>query len=196
MSIFDGQFRERQSGLLGSLAAAWQGNTAPDGDAYPWIRAGRGSLYLQVGSGGETRTWQKVETEGQDDDWAALGGLHVISQRVAIADFTDGGSTVGTLVLAQGIPAGAVAVRTYLLNVTGFTGDTSATLQVGDGSTADRYSTGTPSIFTTAAAIDMGAVSGTAIHTVAKSVTLTVTSNSDFAAVTAGAMTVRILYYL
>ena len=96
--------------------------------------------------------------------------------------------------LDYGIPLGATVVRSFLLALTGFTGDTSCTLTVGDGTDPDRYNTGTPSIFTTAAGeTDLGAISGTAYHTAAKSVTLTATSGSDWGAVTAGQATVVIV---
>lgn len=117
-------------------------------------------------------------------------------QTVSFDQFTDGGSTAGTLDLNVSIPAGAVFARTLVTAVTGFTGDTSATLVVGDGSDVDRYNTGTPSVFTTAAAgVDMGAPSGTLFHSAAITPKLTVTSNSDFTAVEAGALTITLFWY-
>ena len=68
------------------------------------------------------------------------------------------------------------------------------TLTVGDGTTADRYNTSTINIFATAVALDGGAVSGTAVHAAAKSPVLTATSGSDWGAVTAGALTLKIFY--
>lgn len=124
-----------------------------------------------------------------------LGGLFgYVEQRVLLSDFTDGGAAVGTLVLDEGIPVGAYVLNTLLTDVTGFAGDTSCTLTVGDGTDADRYNTGTPSIFTTANMVDMGVPSGTKPHAAAKNVTLTATSGSDWGAVTAGAFTIRIVY--
>lgn len=126
------------------------------------------------------------------DDWAQ--GLHVLTQTVKFSEFTDGGGTSGTFALTETIPVGAKVIGTTLVNVTGFTGDTSAVITVGDGTDVDRYNTSTPSVFTTAAAIDGGAISGTAIHATAATVTLTVTSATDFTLVTAGQLTVRIYY--
>jgi len=83
-----------------------------------------------------------------------------------------------------------------ITDVTGFAGDTSATITIGDGTDADRYNTGTPSVFATATDIDAGAVSGTAYHAAAATPTLIVTSGSDFGAVTAGSVTITIFYYL
>lgn len=117
-------------------------------------------------------------------------------QTVTLAEFTDGGSTAGTLDLGVSIPAGAVYAQTLVSDLTGFAGDTSATLQVGDGTDVDRYSTGTPSVFTTAAAgIDAGVPSGTKFHSAAKTPKLTITTNADFTSVSAGAMTVTLFWY-
>lgn len=123
------------------------------------------------------------------------GRLEVIQETVALADFTDGGSTAGTVELSTDIPVGAVVTRTLITDVTGFAGDTSAVVTIGDGTDVDRYNTGTPSVFATAANVDAGAVSGTIYHSAAKTPKITVTSATDFGAVTAGEMTVTIFYY-
>ena len=81
-------------------------------------------------------------------------------------------------------------------SLTGFTGDTSATIQVGDGSDVDRYNTGTPDVFTTnASGVDMGSVSGADWHDSTATVTITITSAADFTNVSAGAATISIFYY-
>ncbi len=120
--------------------------------------------------------------------------LGYVEEYVQRSQFTDGGSTAGTYQLKSAIPIGAQVLVTLITQLTGFTGDTSATLIVGDGSDTDRYNTGTPSVFTTANQLAMGAVSGTAVHTAAVFPTLTVTSASDFTNVTAGALKIRIVY--
>lgn len=108
-------------------------------------------------------------------------------QSVAYTDFTDGGSTSGTLNLTTSIPAGAVFVQSLVTAIVGFTGDTSATVTIGDGTDVDRYNTGTPSLFTTAAAgVDLGVPSGTKWHTAAATPKITITSNADFTSVAAG----------
>ena len=125
-------------------------------------------------------------------------GMELVSysQTVTRADFTDGGSTVGTKDLSVSIPAGAVFARALVTDITGFIGDTSAVLTVGDGTDVDRYNTGTPSVFTTASAgADMGAPSGTLFHSGAKTPKLTVTSNADFTNVSAGQLTVTLFWY-
>jgi hypothetical protein len=139
--------------------------------------------------------YRKNKNDGRDDDWGSPG-FNVISQRITYSQFTDGGSTAGTKVLNEGIPEGAWVLRSKLRNLTGFSGNVSATIQIGDGTDADRYSTGTPDVFSSLDAADVGAPSGTQIHADAKSVTVTITSSSDWGLVTAGAVTVDILYWL
>lgn len=119
-----------------------------------------------------------------------------IEEYVTRAQFTDGGSTSGTYVLKTAIPVGAHVLGTTYTQITGFTGDTSAVMTVGDGSDVDRYNTGTPSVFTTASAVSAGAPSGTLGHAAAVYPTLTVTSGADFTNVTAGAVNVKIAYIL
>lgn len=170
------------------------GLTAPDGDADPWKSMAVGSFYMQQVSATIRRWYQKLNDNQRDDDWSM--GMHCLQQRIAFSQFTDGGAAAGTLALTEKIPQGAWVLRTLLQNVTGFTGNTSAVVTVGDGSDVDRYNTGTPSVFTTANAIDLGAPSGTQIHTAEATVTVTVTGGSDFTAINAGAATVRIYYML
>jgi hypothetical protein len=128
------------------------------------------------------------------------GQLVRVQQTCAVTAFTDGGSTSGTLVLANTIPAGAVYARTLFSNLVGFAGDVSATATLGDGSDVDRYNTGTPNFFTTAAqGVDAGVPSGTLFHNAAiATVTLTVTTNSDFTLCktnAAGSVLVTQFYY-
>jgi hypothetical protein len=124
------------------------------------------------------------------------GGFGCINQTISYADFVDGGGASGTFVLDEGIPDGAVVQRAILHSLTGFTGDVSAFVQIGDGTDVDRYSTGTPSVFTTnPSGCDLREPSGTAWHDDAKSVTVTITSNADFTSVSAGAATVAVCYW-
>ena len=125
--------------------------------------------------------------------------LRSYQEKILVSQFTDGGSTAGTYVLKTTIPAGAVYARTLSNALTGFAGDTTATVTIGDGTDVDRYNTGTPDWFTTAAAgIDLGVPSGTLFHADAKSVTVTVTTGSDFTLCKtngSGAVTVTLFWY-
>jgi hypothetical protein len=172
------------------------GITAPNGDAAPWKNLPIGTMFWVANDKNpENGKWyRKLKNDQRDDDWRV--GLCQISQRILFSQFTDGGAAIGTFALTEQIPAGAQYQRTVLRDVTGFTGNVSATIQVGDGTDVDRYSTGTPSVFTTAVAIDPGAPSGTAVHVAAVTVTITITASSDFTAVAAGAFTIDMYYYL
>jgi hypothetical protein len=192
------ELKSHQHPIYGDMPAdMWFGTNAIDGDAAPFSVAPVGQVYvLKDLTNNLMQAWVKRKHVPHDNDWGPLGGVYVISETVDYTDFTDGGSTAGTYVLKQTVPVDAVALRTRLSVQTGFTGDTSAALIVGDGTDTDRYNTGTPSVYTTDTAVDAGAVSGTAWHDAAKSVTLTVTSAADFTAVTAGRLTVTIYFYL
>ncbi len=179
---------------LGGLPENFAQKQAIDGTIQPWSKAPVGNLYLYKPN--ETYgpiLYIKRTANNRTDDWVILGE-HCIQQRVLFSQFTDGLGTSGTLAITETIPIGAFVTQVILQNVTGFTGDTTATIRVGDGTTVDRYMTGTPSVFTTANAIDLGVPSGTKIHTAAATITLTVTSGSDFTLVAAGAATLRLYY--
>jgi hypothetical protein len=113
----------------------------------------------------------------------------------ARAAFTDGGAAAGTLLTGLIIPVGAIVIRCAITAITGFAGDTSAVITIGDGTDVDRYNTGTPDIFTTiAAGIDAGIPSGLGYHAAQKEVKLTVTSAADFTNVSTGSVTIEIYY--
>lgn len=121
--------------------------------------------------------------------------LKVYQQTIGRAAFTDGGALVGSLNLGVSIPAGAVVVRTIVDQIVGFIGDTTATVNVGDAD-VDRFNTGNPSVFATAAqGVDMGVPSGTAWLTAAVTPIVRVTSTADFTNVSAGSMRVTIFWY-
>lgn len=127
---------------------------------------------------------------------AGTGSVVRYQQVCGFAAFTDGGGAAGTLALGVSIPAGVVYERTLFTTLTGFTGNTSATATLGDGSDVDRYNTGTPDFFTTAAAgVDAGVPSGVLFHSAAKTPTLTVTANSDWGLVVAGSVLVTMFWY-
>lgn len=173
----------------------WYGSERPDGDVGNWAKAPVGSTYIYAPSANLREEYRKILDDQRDGDWLIVNG--VFAQRIAITDsgWTDGGSASGTKVLDFTIPVGAQVTKTLYRDIVGFTGNTSATLVIGDGTDPDRYMTGTPSVFTTAAGVSTGAVSGTAYHASAIStVTATLAGNSDFGAITAGSVQVVIFY--
>lgn len=135
-------------------------------------------------------TWNRMALGGDG------GGIGCINQTFAYDDLTDGGGAVGTLVLDEGIPDGAVVQQAILHSLTGFTGDTNAAITVGDGTDVDRYNTGTPSVFTTnASGVALGVPSGTIWHDDAKNITVTITTNADYTSVSAGQATILVCYW-
>jgi len=155
-----------------------------------------GTEYWRPVATGHLQVWVKTKNDLLAGDWVLKYGL--ISQRVTVSQFTDGGGTSGTKTLANDIPIYAVYDFTTVTDVTGFAGDVSATLTIGDGTDVDRYNTGTPSVFATAAGIDIGVPSGTKYHSAAKTPTLTITTGSDFGLTVtdgAGALTVHMRYH-
>lgn len=153
-----------------------------------------------------------VARKGADADFAAvsvdslsvtaqsgvttMGPLVKLTETVAYDAFTDNTDATGTYALTVGtIPAGATFLYAAITAVTGFAGDTSAVITIGDGTDVDRYHTGTPNVFATAAAgVSVGAPSGTIYHDTAKTPTLVVTSATDFTSVSAGSVTVELFY--
>jgi len=129
-------------------------------------------------------------------------GLNKVSQWVNYADFTDGGSTAGTLNLTQKIPAGSFVIGSKVTVKTGFTGDTSCVLDVGNSSDDDAYSYTTHNIYTAANNLVEGADSktggahGTGMVPTASETTvkLTATSASDWGDVSGGDMLVEVFY--
>lgn len=116
---------------------------------------------------------------------------------VLATELVDGTAAVGTKVLAITIPKGAILLPMKIVVNAGFAGDTSATIKVGDGSDADRYMTGTPDVFTTAAdGVQAGLVSGALLLTSANTPTVTITSAADITAViTDGSGSVTLTFY-
>lgn len=115
---------------------------------------------------------------------------------ISYSDFTDGGAAVGTYTCGFTLPINFYIEKLQIVDVTGFAGDTSCTLTVGDGTDADRLNTGTPSIFATATIVEMGAPSGTRPITTEFKPVLTATSGSDWGAVTAGQLTIKVIGYM
>lgn len=133
-----------------------------------------------------TGTWAQTSCTGVP--------VEVLEETVLYSAFTDNhpGAT-GSYTMAGYLPKGAVVLGSKWLVNTGFTGDTTATMTVGDGSTADRYNTGTPSVYT-AGLVAPGVPSGTKLVTTPNRPVLTVTGAADFTSITAGSVTVSIYY--
>lgn len=142
----------------------------------------RGSLYIRSVAEGHIQLYLKTMDNNLASDYRLIQG--VISQRVSIADFTDGGAAAGTLNLDNDIPVGAIVDPISIMDVTGFAGDTHCYILVGESGDTDRYMTGaTVNVFATASAVNAGVPSGVVHHTAAKTPLVTLTSNIDITAV-------------
>ena len=115
---------------------------------------------------------------------------------ILYTDFTDNEDATGTYTCKITLPVGFFIERCWLTNVTGFAGDSTATITVGDGSDVDRLNTGTPSVFTAADAIDLGAPSGTQLVATAFKPVIIITEDSDWGDVAAGALTIKIMGFM
>lgn len=120
-----------------------------------------------------------------------------IYQSVAVADFTDGGSTAGTLDLTDKLPAGAIVLG-WTFDCTGaFAGDTTAVLTVGISGTGSKFSAdATQSVFTTGKK-GSSSTAATSFQATEISPRLTITGGADFSSIVSnagGAGKIRIRY--
>jgi hypothetical protein len=105
------------------------------------------------------------------------------------------------LVLTKQIPAGSFVFGSKVKVTEGFSGDTTAVMDIGDGSDADLFSQTTHNVLAVASNLVEGADvaaagAGRGIVAIATdtSITLTVTGASDFGLITAGKMYVEVFY--
>jgi len=182
------------SGNVSIYSGAAGAGAADAGDIFLAVNGTPAAATTALTISGATR---QVQIEHQELSYAGRASLGCVSKTFNHDDMTDdGGNSVGWIDFDDAIPDGAVVQRTILHTLTGFTNDTSAVITVGDGTTADRYNTGTPNVFVTnVSGVDMGAVSGTEWHDDAKTPRVTITTDSDFTSVNAGTCTVAIYYY-
>lgn len=124
------------------------------------------------------------------DPWGqGSGGVYVIAQTVAYADFTDGGGAEGTLNLDNAIPAGSVVVGVQV-EVDTITGGSSQTLDVGVDGDDDAFA----AALDVSSAATVGAASTVATSYVAADDTLMITlaDATDFGNISAFNADVRI----
>ena len=177
------------------FAGSRGGDVSRSGEAA--IRFANSKLYISLNGG----AYYEIATSGVSallaNSTLAAPKLVAYQETVLFSQLTDGGGAAGTLSLSTSIPAGVRYAFTLITAITGWTGGASAVMTLGDGTDVDRYNTGTPDLFTTAAAgVDAGAPSGTAWHTAAKTPVLTVTEAVDFGLIAAGSVTLTLFYYV
>jgi hypothetical protein len=128
-----------------------------------------------------------VEFDTESDEF-------VIAETVTQAEFTDNaGTATGYVDLATALPAGVSVSGWQAVVTTGFTGDTTAVMQVGVSGNVDRFTQVTSGSVLAAGTIgsDAPAVSGDPSYIeTATTVRVTVTGGADFTSISAGSMTV------
>lgn len=127
-------------------------------------------------------------------------GLRKVGQWVTYSQFTDGAGASGTLNLSKQIPAGSFVIGSKVKVTEGFSGDTTAVLDIGNASDADAYSLTTHDVLSAASNLleladaDGAGAPGFSVVTSDTTVKLTLTGASDFGLITAGKMFVEVLY--
>jgi len=111
---------------------------------------------------------------------AKVRDLQIYQETVLVSQFTDGGAAAGMYTCSFQLPVNFWLDRAILTDVTGFAGDTTAVVIIGDGSDHDRLNTGTPSVATTQTIVNLGVPSGVLPVTTAFAPRITVTGGSDF----------------
>lgn len=110
--------------------------------------------------------------------------------------FTDNGDTTGYADFATNLPAGAVPIGCKVTTAIGFTGDTTAVVQIGVAGDLDRFSSVTDQSVFAGGVVGFGvpvdACDGIGVEQTPR---ITVTGGADFGSIAAGAM-LATLYYI
>lgn len=127
---------------------------------------------------------------------AGTGVLQALSEAFVIGDFTDNTDATGYVDMATTIPAGSMILGWKAVTATGFTGDTTAVIQVGIAGDLDRFSADTSGSVLAAGTVGSLAIAADALKGLSAVVTprITVTGASDFGLIAAGATTVSVYY--
>lgn len=135
----------------------------------------------------------RVKLHGGD---AGQAVRKLVSQELAVGDFTDNANTTGFIDFTSQLPANCLVLG-WKAEVTGaFAGDTSAVIQVGTTDVDKFTADATQSAFTTGTR-GSAAAAATAYQATAVAPRVTITGNSDFTAIktqAGGVMTVTIYY--
>lgn len=186
-------FREYASDPIdgGQPEILW-GIEAPNGASGIWKEAAAGSIYVRRVAAGHVCEYMKAKSSNSSTDWVVTEGRILVTLTKSL--FTDGGAAAGTYATGLVIPAG-VTVEPFILNTTtAWNNNTSAELDVGDGTDADRFNSATaPSIFATGV-VSGGTPSGTNPVATAATLTVTITGSSDFTNVASGTTVLSLRY--
>jgi len=124
------------------------------------------------------------------------GGSYVsrITQTVAFGAFTDNTDATGYIDLTAKLPAGSLVLGWRAVVTTGFSGDTTAVVQVGKAGALSAYSTSTSGSVLAAGTVGSASVLATSFEGAETTVRVTVTGGADFTSITAGEMTITVFY--
>jgi hypothetical protein len=125
----------------------------------------------------------------EEDTGASIGRIY---QDIEYSDFTDGGSTAGTLTMTPTLPEGAFVIGTKVTVNTAFTG--TVTLKVGKSSGEDEFTDGTTVSIGTADVVGESAEDPLEYLAAATTVYLYAAHSSDWTSVVAGQMRVEIFF--
>lgn len=117
-----------------------------------------------------------------------------VSRTMAFSDFTDNTNATGYCDITTQIPAGALVLGWKAVTTTGFTGDTTAVIQVGIAGGVGNYSTTTNGSVAGAGTVGSASVLATSFCAAATTARVTVTGGADFTSISAGSMTVTVFY--
>lgn len=135
----------------------------------------------------------------EQDEASSSDGFPLIrkitSQTLDFDDFTDNDNTTGYIDITPQLPAGALPIGYKAVVGTGFTGDTTATIQVGVSGDIDRFSLNTDqSVLAPASVGSLAATDAADGMNAAQTIRVTVTGAADFSSITAGSMVVEVYY--
>ena len=122
------------------------------------------------------------------------GNKIVTSQTLEWGDFDDNGDTTGYRDFLTDIPAGSYVLGWQAVVATGFTGDTSAIMQLGVAGDLDAFTADTSQSIFAAGTVGSAALAATAYVGAATTPRVTITSATDFSTVNTGEMVVTITY--
>lgn len=121
---------------------------------------------------------------------------HAIEVEIDRSAMTDGGGTAGTYDLAEQLPKGAIPLGWTAEVLTAFSGNASAVIQVGTAADPDRFSADTAQSVFAAGLVGSAVIAADALKGVgaAQTIRVTITSGTDFTAVSAGKLKLRLFY--
>jgi hypothetical protein len=139
------------------------------------LRVGRVVEYLSANTA-------LVEFNTEDD-------VQVLSESIAFGDFTDNANATGYVDLATTLPEGAIVQGAQVNVTTGFTGDTTAVMDVGIAGTLEKFISDLNVL-----AADVEGEALLVYLDAANTVRVTVTGAADFTSIAAGVAVVKMIY--